>query len=87
MEPEAVTVTGAVSDQPADPPVTDDGAVGLVRSSCTVPAAVTPDQADFRPTLSVAWNWTNVGPVAETGTEEPVVGLDQVVPLVDVSYW
>ena len=68
--------------------MTDDGAVGLVRSSCTVPAAVTPDQADFRLTLSVAWNCTSVWPVADTVTDAPVVGADQVAPpLVEVSYW
>ena len=53
-----------------------------------MPAAVTPDQAEFRPTLSVAWNCTRVWPVAETVTDAPVVGVDQVVPpLVEVSYW
>ena len=82
-------VTGAVSCQLVDPPVTDVGALGTVRSSCTVPPAVIGDHGEVRPTPSVAWNRTTVDPVFTTGTEPlTVAGAVQVEPLfVEVSYW
>ena len=58
------------------------GAVGAVRSRRTV----APTQADARPATSTARNRTSVSPSAETASEEPAAGADQVEPpSVDVS--
>jgi hypothetical protein len=64
LEPDPVTVTDATFCQAVDPPATDVGKLGFVRSMLTVADT----QADELPTLSVARNRTTVEPSLVTVT-------------------
>ena len=74
-EAEPETATEATLCQVNDPPATT-GAVGTVWSSRTVACT----QAERLPTTSTERNSTSVSPSAETGTEAPAAGDDQVKP-------
>ena len=80
---DAETVTDAAFCQAADPPVTEIGADGAVRSmatSCVI-------HPDVLPAPSTARKPTSVCPSALTVSTDPTTGVDQVAPAsVDSRY-
>ena len=80
---DADTVTDAAFCQVADPPLTEVGAVGAVRSmeiSCVI-------HPDGLPAPSTARKPTSVCPSTLTVSAEPLTGVDQVAPAsVDSRY-